>query len=294
MRMLKSMTGYGRVSAVTEKMEITVEIKCVNNRYLDCSVRLPRIYSYLEEKIKKCVQNSFSRGKIDVSLTIVETAGQSGEITIDKQLLEGYLSALTQIRDTYHLKDDVTVSGIAKLPDVLTRKQSEVDEDAVWEEIRPVVEQGIKACLQMRIREGEALEKNLSSNLDLLCQMAEQIAALSPISVEKYKARLEEKIREVLSDRQMDESRIITEVALFADRVAVDEEITRLYSHVSQFRNSMHASVPSGRKLDFLTQEMNREINPPGSKCSEVEITRIVVEAKSVLEKIREQVQNVE
>ncbi len=292
--MLKSMTGYGRTAASGATMDVVFEVKCVNNRYLDCSVRLPRVYGYLEEKIKKCVQSSFSRGKIDVSLSIQETAGQNGEIAVDEQLLEGYLSALKLIHERTGLRDDVSVSSLARMPDLLTRKQNDVDEDAVWQEIRPFVEQGIAACIAMRETEGLALKADLLSNLDLLIDITKQIEQLTPASVEKYKARLEQKIRETLAERQIDDARILTEVALFADRVSVDEELTRLHSHIDQFKNLLNTSVPVGRKLDFLTQEMNREVNTTGSKCSEIEITRLVVEAKSVLEKIREQIQNVE
>lgn len=292
--MIRSMTGYGRVSQSTATMDVVFEIKCVNNRFLDCSVRLPRIYGYLEEKIKKCIQASFSRGKIDVSLSITETAGQNGEIQVDEALMENYLSALRLIRDRTGLRDDLTVTSLARMPDLLTRRQCDVDEDAVWSEISPIVEKGVAACIRMRETEGMALKNDLSANLDLIDGIAKKVETLSPVSIAKYKARLEDKIRETLADRQIDEARLLTEVAIFADRIAVDEELTRLHSHIAQFRNMLESSAPVGRKLDFLTQEMNREINTTGSKCSELEITRLVVEGKGILEKIREQIQNVE
>ena len=294
--MLRSMTAYGRNSQTVNGKEITVELKSVNNRFLDCSVRLPRNYSYLEEKVKKEISaRGISRGKIEVNITIYETETKT-EIALDRSFAEGYVEALRTLRDEFGLADDISVMTVARHPDIFTVKHPEVDEEQEWTDLLSVLSPAIDGFIAMREREGNNLGKDMLAKVELLRTLAKKVGELSEKDIKGYRARLEERLRAVLEDNRVtaDENRILTECAIFADRVAVDEELVRLESHFGAFEEFLKAKEPVGRKIDFLLQEMNRETNTIGSKGSDTEIARLVVEMKSELEKIREQIQNIE
>ena len=294
--MLRSMTAYGRNSQTVNGKEITVELKSVNNRFLDCSVRLPRNYSYLEEKVKKEISaRGISRGKIEVNITIYETETKT-EIALDRSFAEGYVEALRTLRDEFGLADDISVMTVARHPDIFTVKHREVDEEQEWTDLLSVLSPAIDGFIAMREREGNNLGKDMLAKVELLRTLAKKVGELSEKDIKGYRARLEERLRAVLEDNRVtaDENRILTECAIFADRVAVDEELVRLESHFGAFEEFLKAKEPVGRKIDFLLQEMNRETNTIGSKGSDTEIARLVVEMKSELEKIREQIQNIE
>ena len=287
--MIKSMTGYGRAVGVFADKQITVELRSVNNRYLDCSVKLPRLYAFCEEAVKQAVKQSVTRGKVDVFVTVNLT--QSTDVRI---VLEGYLSAMKEISDGYPVRDDVSVSTLARLPDVFTVEKAEQDEDALQEQLLEVVASALQGYDAMRRTEGEALARDLSAKADLILEKVAFVEERSPRSVAEYREKLLAKMQEVLSSAEVDEARILTEAAIFADKVGVDEETVRLRSHLDQLRTMLRSSEPIGRKLDFLMQEINRETNTIGSKCSDLEIARTVVDLKAELEKIREQIQNIE
>lgn len=291
---MKSMTGYGRAVVTLEGVEYTFEIKSVNNRYLDVNARLPRAYLFLEETVKKAVGSHISRGKADVFLTVRKTEGEGGEVVLNKELLKGYLDAAGVASEEFGLKNDIGVSSALRFPEVLELRAADEDEDTLTARVTAVMNEALCDFDNMREREGENLCRDISEKLDRLEALRSEIEKLSPISVENYEKRLRARIEELLGRENLDEARLLTEVAIFADKVAVDEELCRLSSHFEQFREIMKGKGAIGKKLDFLVQEINREINTTGSKCSELEITRLVVEAKSELEKIREQIQNVE
>ena len=293
--MLKSMTAYGRCNRTVGEKEITVEIKSVNNRFLDCSVRLPRSLSYLEDKIKKeLTARGVSRGKIEINITV--SGAQELEISVDKDFVANYLRALHSLRDEFGLSDDISVMTVARNSDVFTMKRPEKDEEREWQELLPVLSSAIDDFTAMRDNEGSNLAKDILGKLDVCRGYAKKILLLSEKDIKGYRAKLEERLRQVLADNRVtvDENRILTECAIFADRVAVDEELVRLESHFGAFTDFISATEPVGRKMDFLLQEMNRETNTIGSKCSATDIAKLVVEMKSELEKIREQIQNIE
>lgn len=292
--MIKSMTGYGRALLEKEGMEITFEVKSVNNRYLDTSVRLPRAFGYLEDKIKKEIGNHTSRGKVDAYLTINVIEDKLTKVTVNYSLFESYLAIFDEVKEKYGLRDDIAVSTVMKIPDVVGTRSEEEDEEKMTALLLEVMGTALAGYDAMRETEGKKLCDDITEKLDRIEEIRQEIAELSPESVKAYEERLRARIEELLGNTSYDENRVITEVALYADKVAVDEEITRLGSHLSQFRSIMKGNAPAGRKLDFLTQEINREVNTIGSKCCELEITKLVVEAKSEIEKIREQIQNVE
>ncbi len=294
--MLKSMTAYGRSSQPINGKEITVEIKSVNNRFLDCSIRLPRNYSYLEDKIKKEITSKgISRGKLEINVTINETA-KTANVTPDLAFAEGYVNALRQLRDAFGLKDDISVMTVARHPDVFTVTTPEIDEEAEWADLNSVLSVAIDGFIAAREREGQNLMNDMMGKIENLRSLTKKVAEISEKDIKGYRARLEERLRTVLADNRItiDENRILTECAIFADKVAIDEELVRLDSHFGAFIEYMNAKEPVGRKIDFLLQEMNRETNTIGSKGSDTEIARLVVEMKSELEKIREQIQNIE
>ena len=290
------MTGFGRARQTFGDFEIGFELKSVNNRFLDVSVRLPRIYSYMEDSVKKLVGSRLSRGKADVFISVERISGSSSQIVGDNGLIASYLEAFKSIGETFGLKNDVTVSTVARLPDVFSKRLTEEDEDAMWENVKTVGEQALDAFDAMRRAEGEALYRDLRARIALIGDMARHVAEISPSYLDEYRARLEAKVRELLADASMkpDDQRILTEVALMADKLDTQEELTRLASHISQFESIIGGDQPAGRKLDFLVQEINREINTTGSKCQMLEISKTVIEAKAELEKIREQIQNIE
>ena len=292
--MIKSMTGYGRAQGSFSGGEISVEIKSVNNRYLDCGVKLPRVYSFAEEGVKSLVQKTISRGKVDVYITVNSAGAGNIRITLNTPVVEGYLSALRQIARDYGVQDDISVSSLSRFSDVFLMEKQEEDEQEVREAILGVVSQALAAFDEMRTREGEALRQDLLSKSEDILALVAKVEARSPVTVAAYQERLTAKMREVLENTAIDEARIIQEAAIYADKVAVDEETVRLRSHVDQFCSMLEGGGVIGRKLDFLMQEMNREANTIGSKGSDVEQARTVVDIKSGLEKIREQIQNIE
>ena len=294
MTLIKSMTGYGRAVETVNGREFTVEIRSVNNRYMDCTVKLPRALSFAEDAVKQAVKATVSRGKMDVCITQNAAAAESGKVSLNRGVLEGYLAAMRQMAADYGVADDISVSTLSRLPEVFLVEKPEVDEAQLLEDLLSVVGKALDAYDAMRRTEGQALERDLRSRGQTILDLVSQVEAGSEQTVKDYRARLEAKLREVLENTAIDESRILTEAAIFADKVAVDEETVRLRSHLQQMDAMLTAGGAVGRKLDFLLQEMNREANTIGSKCSDVRLARIVVEIKAELEKIREQTQNIE
>ena len=292
--MVKSMTGYGRAVETVNGREFTVEIRSVNNRYLDCTVKLPRSFSFAEEAVKAAVKASVSRGKVDVYISVRSETEADVQVTLNKPVLEGYLAAMHQMVAEYGVKDDISVSVLSRMNDVFVVDKPKADEDQLKADLLSVVDKALAAYDQMRITEGLALENDLRSRATTILQLVAQVEEQNPKTVSDYRKRLEEKMREVLENKSIDESRILTEAAIFADKVAVDEETVRLRSHLEQMDAMLSGTGGIGRKLDFLLQEMNREANTTGSKCSDVKVARIVVDIKAELEKIREQTQNIE
>lgn len=292
--MVKSMTGYGRAVETVHGREFTVEIRSVNNRYLDCTVKLPRAISFAEDAVKQMVKSAVSRGKVDVFISMNSEAGDDVRISLNQPVVEGYLAAMHQMTAQYGVRDDISVSTLARMNDVFVVEKPQTDEDQLKADLLDVVQQALKAYNQMRAVEGAALEQDLRSRGQTILNLVSQVEQASPKTVADYRHRLEEKMREVLESKSIDESRILTEAAIFADKIAVDEETVRLRSHLEQMNTMLTNGGAIGRKLDFLLQEMNREANTTGSKCSDVHIARIVVEMKAELEKIREQTQNIE
>ena len=294
MDLIKSMTGYGRAVETVNGREFTVELRSVNNRYLDCNVKLPRMLSFAEETVKQAVKNSISRGKVDVFITLRTENGNDAKITLNTAVVEGYLAAMNQMANTYPVQNDISVSLLSRMPEVFTVEKPEVDEEQLLADLMQVVGQALEGYNTMRATEGKAMEEDLRSRGAAIEDMVSQVEAGNGQTVADYRARLETKLKEVLANTAIDESRILTEAAIFADKVAVDEETVRLRSHLQQMYAMLSGGGAVGRKLDFLLQEMNRETNTIGSKCTDVRLARIVVDMKAELEKIREQTQNIE
>ena len=292
--MVKSMTGYGRAVETVNGREFTVEIRSVNNRYLDCTVKLPRSFSFAEEAVKAAVKAAVSRGKVDVYISVRSETEADVQVTLNKPVLEGYLAAMRQMVAEYGVKDDISVSALSRMNDIFVVDKPKADEDQLKADLLSVVDKALTAYDAMRITEGLALENDLRSRANTILELVAQVEEQNPRTVSEYRKRLEEKMREVLENKSIDESRILTEAAIFADKVAVDEETVRLRSHLEQMDEMLSGNGGIGRKLDFLLQEMNREANTTGSKCSDVKVARIVVDIKAELEKIREQTQNIE
>ena len=292
--MVKSMTGYGRAVETVNGREFTVELRSVNNRYLDCSVKLPRSLAFAEEAVKQAVKATISRGKVDVFITVRSEGASDVKITLNAAMVEGYLSAMKQMVSDYGVQDDISVSVISRMPEVFSVEKPEVDEAQLLADLMHVVEQALAAYDTMRAAEGKVLENDLRSRGNTILELVSKVEAGNGQTVVDYRTRLYNKLQEVLANTSIDESRILTEAAIFADKVAVDEETVRLRSHLEQMNNMLTTGGAIGRKLDFLLQEMNRESNTIGSKCSDVRLARIVVDIKAELEKIREQTQNIE
>lgn len=292
--MIQSMTGFGRCQKTLDSRDITVEIKAVNHRYLEFSSRLPRSLGFIEDKLKAQVQSRIARGKVEVSVTVTEQKGSASRVTLNEGLALSYLEELRIFARKNGLTDDLTLSDFCRLPDLFTTRMAEVDEDALWRDISETADGALDSFIAMRRREGEKLSADLAAKLYNILTLVEAVERRSPETVEAYRQRLYKKLGELLADRQIDDSRVLTEAALFADKVAVDEETVRLRSHIDQFRHILTLEEPVGRKLDFLVQEMNREANTIGSKAQDAEMARIVVELKSEIEKVREQIQNIE
>ena len=295
--MIRSMTGFGRCRETVNGLDVTVEIRSVNSRFFDCNTKISRAYSYLEDRIKPYLQQKgVSRGKVDVWVGIeVLDSGEVG-VEIDEGYLKGYLDALYRLRDTYGLRDDISVMSVARIPDLFVVKKPEEDIEGDWRSLCTVLDKATEAFLAVRAREGESLAADMQQKLASIASRVEEIEALSQADVATYRERLAARIREALEDNQItpDEARLLTECAIHADKVAVDEELVRLRTHMEAFDGILASDEPIGRRLDFLLQEMNREINTTGSKCNDAEIARLVVDVKCTLEKIREQIQNLE
>ena len=294
LKLVKSMTGYGRAVETVNGRQFTVELRSVNNRYLDCSVKAPRMLSFAEEAVKQAVKNSISRGKVDVFVTLHSENGVDATVTLNTAVVEGYLAAMQQMAEKYPVNNDISVSLLSRMPEVFSVEKPEVDEEQLLADLMGVVTKALESYDAMRVAEGKALENDLRSRGATIEELVSQVEAGNAQTVVDYRQRLENKLREVLSSTNIDEGRILTEAAIFADKVAVDEETVRLRSHLQQMYGMLQSGGAVGRKLDFLLQEMNREANTIGSKCTDVRLARIVVEIKAELEKIREQTQNIE
>lgn len=292
--MLKSMTGYGRSQQIIDGRDILVEIKSVNHRYFEYNARVPRAYAYLEEKMKGLLNQSVSRGKIDVNISVYTTEGTDAQVEINRELAKGYVNALRSIKDELSLTDNLSLSSISRFSDVFLVTKKIEDEEVIWNTVKKVAQEALDSFIAMRIVEGERMFKDVKSRLIKLNEYVEEIEVLAPKTVSDYKEKLYNKIKEVLETKNIDEQRVLTEVAIFSEKIAVDEETVRLKSHLKQFNSLIESKEPIGRKLDFLVQEINREVNTIGSKCQDIAVTAIVVEMKSEIEKIREQIQNIE
>ena len=292
--MIKSMTGYGSSSGTVDGLEITVELKSVNNRYLDASVRLPRSFLFAEDAVKSAVQSHISRGKVDVFVSVDSSGAEDMSVKVNEALLKGYLDALRHVAEEYDLPDDITALSVSRFPDVLSVEKKDYDAEAITSGIREITERALEDFDAMRLREGEKLRDDVLSRLDMIDLLVAEVEKAAPETVAAYRTRLEQRMAEVLGTSGIDQSRILTEAAIFADHIAVDEETVRLRSHMAQLRTMINGKSPTGRKIDFLIQEFNREANTIGSKCQNSSIAYLVVDLKSEIEKIREQIQNIE
>ncbi len=291
---LLSMTGYGSAKGSVEGQEITVELKSVNNRYLDCSVRLPRNFLFAEDTVKQAVSAGVSRGKVDVFVSAQASQDSGTVVSVNEELARGYRDAVARIAETLGLESGINAFSLARFPDVLTVERRELDKDKAAAALSEITAKAVEEFNAMREREGERLRRDMLGKLETIEELVSVVEERSPQTVKEYRERLEARLRDILADRSLDEQRVITEAAIFADRTAVDEETVRLRSHIAQFRTMLEEGSPIGRKMDFLVQEFNRESNTIGSKCSDASLAKVVVDLKSEIEKIREQLQNVE
>ena len=292
--MIKSMTGYGSAKGTAAGLALSVELKSVNNRYLDVSVKLPRTLMFAEEPVRSAVAKHITRGKVHVFITADASQSDSVEVRVNEALLRGYISALGEVRDKFSLTDDMSLMSLCRLPEVLSTERRELDADELTSGLLAILEEALSGYDAMRGREGEKLRDDVLGRIDEIGRLTGIVEERSPQTVAEYRARLEQKLRETLEGMSVDDSRVLTECAIFADRVAVDEETVRLRSHLSQLKAMASGESPIGRKMDFLIQELNRESNTIGSKCQSADIARVVVDLKAEIEKIREQIQNVE
>lgn len=292
--MIKSMTGFGRELMSFEGRDVLVEIRSVNHRYYEFSARLPKAYGYLETKLKEFLNGKIARGKVEISVSIYHTDGRDIQVQINESAAKAYVDALRQTAPSLGLNDNLELSDLMRLPDVFVVNKVIDDEDEIWQQVKTTAEGALNKFISMREVEGETLKNNILEKLALIQDTVEKIKAREPQINEEHRTRLYEKIKEVLGDTNIDESRILTEAAIYAEKTAVDEETVRLISHISQFKEIMEAPEAVGRKLDFLMQEMNREANTTGSKIQDTQVTNMVISIKSELEKIREQIQNIE
>ena len=292
--MIKSMTGFGRAQETVDGMTVTVELKSVNHRYFEFTAKVPRTYGFLEEKLKSFLNARVSRGKMECYVSIENLEESDMEVVVNPSLAKGYVDALRTLSETFGLKEDYSAISIAKFPDVLTLRKAPADEEKIWNAVQKVTELAVERFVTMRETEGEKLRADILSKADTILEHVAFVESRSPQTVREYHEKLRQRIEELLENTQVDEQRLLTEAAIFADKVAVDEETVRLRSHISQLREFLNAGEPIGRKLDFLVQEMNRESNTIGSKAQDVEIAKRVIAIKAEVEKIREQVQNIE
>lgn len=292
--MIKSMTGYGREQALCGNRNILVEIRSVNHRYYEFSSRIPRAYAYLDEKLKTLLGKSISRGKVEVSVSITNSEESDVVIEINPSVAQQYIDALRKVNETLNIRDDLSLSHITRFPDVFSVQKKIEDEDEVWQAVESVAAAALEKFVAMREKEGIKMKEDILSKLAEIEKMVGFVEENAPAMTENYRTRLYNKLKDVLEEKNIDEQRIITEAAIFSEKVAVDEETVRLRSHISQFRELLETDGAVGRKLDFLVQEINREVNTTGSKVQDLELTRTVVNMKSEIEKIREQIQNIE
>ena len=294
MGVLRSMTGYGSARGTVAGMDLTVELKSVNNRYLDCNVRLPRNLLFAEESVKQAVAGSVNRGKVDVFVSSNGSAAGDEKVCVNRELAAGYLEAIRTLARELDIKKGVTAYELSRFPAVLRLEKKELDKEEAARGLSALTEEAVAEFNAMREREGARLREDMLAKTENIERLVSVVEERSPRTVEEYRSRLEERLREVLAERSIDEQRLITEAAIFADKTAVDEETVRLRSHIAQFRQLLEEGSPAGRKLDFLIQEFNRESNTIGSKCNDAQLAQVVVELKSEIEKIREQIQNIE
>ena len=299
--MIKSMTGYGAAKGVSGKIEISVELKSVNNRYLDCTVKMPRMFAAFEEPLKSTVQKNISRGKVDVYISIDSSNADDVEIKVNRSLAEAYITALKDLADEYGLpvstfngSSKLSVLELVRFPDVLKAEKREADQEELLLSISAVLENALQSFNDMRTREGERLKADISARIAEIRRLTEMAEEISPKTVAEYTKKLELRMQQVLQSTEVDEARILTEAAIFAERVAINEEVVRLKSHTEQLKEMLESRDPIGRKMDFLVQELNREANTIGSKGNNAEMARIIVDMKAEIEKIREQAQNIE
>lgn len=292
--MIKSMTGFGRGHFLADGVDILAEVRSVNHRFLECTIRLPRAYGFLEERVKKCVQQVAARGKVEVNLTIQLPSSAVSTVSVNLDMANAYCTALREANETLQLQDDLTLSTLLRLPDVCTVQKLEMEEDVIWQDTEVALQEALQQFLTMRQTEGEKLRQDVQLRLQKITENLTIIEAAAPAMQQKYYDRLYQKLAVLLEDQCIDTQRLVTEAAVFAEKVAIDEETVRLHSHLQQCEQLLSAEEPVGRKLDFLVQEMNREVNTIGSKTQNLDITKLVVEMKSEIEKIREQIQNME
>ncbi len=292
--MIKSMTGFGRVQDTVDGMNVTVELRSVNHRYFEFTAKVPRTYGFLEEKLKTFTNSLVSRGKVECYVAVEQLEESETTVSVNASLAKGYVDALRQLSEMFDLSVDVSAAGLSGYPDVLVLQKTAADEERIWNAVRSVAEKAVRRFIEMRETEGAKLKADILSRADTILEHVAFVETRSPQTVKEYNEKLKQRMEELLGNTQIDEQRLLTEAAIFADKIAVDEETVRLRSHISQLRTFMEADEPIGRKLDFLVQEINREANTIGSKAQDVEIAKRVIAVKAEVEKIREQVQNIE
>ncbi|HEX2937789.1 MAG TPA: YicC/YloC family endoribonuclease [Ruminiclostridium sp.] len=292
--MVRSMTGYGRVQESVDGLNILFEIKSVNHRFFEFNARIPRVYGFIEDKLKSYLQNYISRGKVDVFMTIDSVDGGDSKVKLNYGIAESYIEALKELHSKYNLVDDISVSTVARYSDIFTVIKPPDDEERIWKAVKTVVDKAVEGFIAMRTAEGERLKTDIVARAQKVSELVDAVEKRSPETVDEYRNKLTARMAELLADKSIDENRILLEAAIYADKVSVTEETVRLKSHLKQFETMLGGNEPVGRKLDFLMQEMNREANTIGSKASDIEIAKVVVDIKAELEKIREQIQNLE
>ena len=292
--MIKSMTGYGKSEQTIDSLNVTVEIKSVNHRYFEFSARVPREYGFLEEKLKKYCNSLITRGKVECYVSVEDLEEREMEVNVNETLAAGYVKALKELSERFGLKDDISAVTLSRYPDVITLHKASEDEERIWNAVKTVAETAVSKFIEMRETEGSKLRGDILSRADYIIECVEFIEGRSPETVREYNEKLKRRMKELLGDAAVDEQRLLNEAAIYADKIAVDEETVRLRSHISQLREFMNSSEAIGRKLDFLVQEINREANTIGSKAQDVDIAKKVIAIKAEVEKIREQVQNIE
>jgi len=291
---VSSMTGFGRAKKSFDGFDVTVEIKSVNHRYFEFSSRVPRAYMFLDEKLKSCLQEKISRGKVEVGVVVEDTSGKSIVLDVNKDYADAYLTALRELGKVYDLEDDVKLSSLVSNSEIFVPRKTEIEDEVISLAVIETAKEALDVFVSMRGAEGKRLVDDVVSRTKTILSKVEFVESRSPETVKEYRQKLENKMKELLGDVHIDEQRLLTETAVFADKIAVDEETVRLRSHICELNNLFEVGGPIGRKLDFIVQEMNREINTIGSKCSDIDITKTVVDIKAEIEKIREQIQNIE